>query len=53
VYCPRKKLNRYLWLVPFNDLMNTVIRQLSLFTNTVRWKDRGFRIFKGGVKWLS
>jgi ceramide glucosyltransferase len=43
-----RELNRVLWLIPFNDLMNTLIWLLSLFTDTVRWKERKFRVFKGG-----
>lgn len=42
------ELNRYLWLIPFNDLMNTLIWLLSFFTDTVHWKGRRFRVLKGG-----
>jgi ceramide glucosyltransferase len=43
-----RELSRYLWLIPFNDLMNTLIWLLSLFTDTVRWKERRFRVLQGG-----
>ena len=43
-----EELTRYLWLVPLNSLFNTAIWGLSLFTNTVHWKDRRFRVLKGG-----
>jgi ceramide glucosyltransferase len=43
-----KELNRYFWLVPFNDLVNTLVWLLSLFTDTVHWKGRKFRVLKGG-----
>jgi ceramide glucosyltransferase len=43
-----RELNRYLWLIPFNDLMNTLIWLLSFMTDTVRWKERRFRVLKGG-----
>jgi ceramide glucosyltransferase len=43
-----RELNRYLWLIPFNDLLNTLIWLLSLLTDTVRWKERRFRVLKGG-----
>ncbi len=39
---------RYFWLVPLNSLLNTVIWFLSLFINTVHWKNRRFRVLKGG-----
>jgi ceramide glucosyltransferase len=42
------ELNRYLWLVPLNDLLNSLIWLLSLFTDRVEWKDRRFRVLKGG-----
>ncbi len=42
------EVTRYFWLVPFNSLLNTVIWFLSLFINTVHWKNRQFRILKGG-----
>jgi ceramide glucosyltransferase len=38
----------YFWLIPMNDLLNSVIWFLSLFINTVRWKNRQFRVLKGG-----
>jgi len=43
-----RELSRYLWLVPFNDLMNTFIWMLSFLTDTVYWKERKFRVLKGG-----
>jgi ceramide glucosyltransferase len=43
-----RELSRYLGLIPLNDLMNTLIWSLSLFTDTVRWGERRFRVFKGG-----
>jgi ceramide glucosyltransferase len=43
-----RELSRYLWFIPFNDLLNTLIWLLSLFTDTVRWKERRFRVLKGG-----
>jgi len=43
-----KEVTRYLWLIPFNDLLNTVIWFLSLFVNTVHWKGHRFRVLKGG-----
>jgi ceramide glucosyltransferase len=43
-----RELNRYLWLIPFNDLLNSIIWLLSLLTDTVRWKERRFRVLKGG-----
>jgi ceramide glucosyltransferase len=42
------ELNRYLWWIPLNDLANTLIWLLSLFTDTVRWKGRRFRVLTGG-----
>jgi ceramide glucosyltransferase len=38
----------YFWLVPLNSLLNTGIWFLSLFINTVHWKNHRFRILKGG-----
>jgi ceramide glucosyltransferase len=43
-----RELSRYLALIPLNDLMNTLFWSLSLFTGTVRWEERKFRVFKGG-----
>jgi ceramide glucosyltransferase len=43
-----RELNRYLGLIPMNDLMNTLFWLLSLFTDTVRWEERRYRVFKGG-----
>ena len=43
-----REVTRYLWLIPLNDLMNSLIWLLSLFMNTVHWKGRRFRILKGG-----
>jgi ceramide glucosyltransferase len=42
------EVTRYFWLIPMNDLLNSVIWFLSFFINTVRWKDRQFRVLKGG-----
>ena len=39
---------RYLWLIPLNDLLNTITWFLSFFVNTVHWRDRRFRVLKGG-----
>jgi len=38
----------YLWLIPFNDLLNTVLWFASLLTNTVHWRGRRFRVLRGG-----
>ncbi len=43
-----KDVTRYFWLVPLNSLLNTLIWFLSLFINTVQWKNRRFRVLKGG-----
>jgi ceramide glucosyltransferase len=43
-----KEVNAYLWLIPFNDILNTIFWFLSFFVNTVHWKHRRFRILKGG-----
>jgi ceramide glucosyltransferase len=42
------EVNRFLWLIPLKDLWNSVIWVISLFANTVRWKNRRFRVRKGG-----
>lgn len=42
------EVTRYFWLIPMNDLLNGVIWFLSLFINTVHWKNRWFRVVKGG-----
>jgi len=41
------EVTRYFWLIPMNDLLNSIIWFLSLFINTVHWKDRQFRVLKG------
>lgn len=43
-----RELNRYFWLIPLNDLLNSLIWLLSLFTHKVTWKGRRFRVLKGG-----
>lgn len=43
-----RELNRYIWLTPFNDLLNSLFWLLSIFCNTVEWKGRRFRLLKGG-----
>lgn len=43
-----EEVTRYFWLVPFNSLLNTGIWFLSLFVNTVHWRNRLFRVLKGG-----
>jgi ceramide glucosyltransferase len=43
-----REIDRYLYLVPLNDLLNTGIWFLSLFHRTVRWKSRRFRVLAGG-----
>ena len=42
------ELTRYFWLIPFNDLLNTILWFLSLLTNTVYWRGRRFRVLRGG-----
>ena len=39
---------RYQWLLPARDLLNSIIWLMSLFMNTVRWKNRRFKVLKGG-----
>jgi ceramide glucosyltransferase len=43
-----RELSRYLWMVPLNDLVYTLIWLLSLFTDKVTWKGRRFRALRGG-----
>ncbi len=43
-----EEVARYFWLVPLNSLLNTGIWFLSLFVNTVHWRNRQFRVLKGG-----
>jgi ceramide glucosyltransferase len=42
------ELNRYFWLIPINDLFNTLVWFLSLFVYKVHWKDRWFRVYRDG-----
>jgi ceramide glucosyltransferase len=42
------EVTRYFWLIPINDLFNSIIWFLSLFINTVHWKNRQFRVLKRG-----
>lgn len=42
------EIARYQWLLPAKDLLNSVIWLMSLFMNTVRWKNRRFKVLKGG-----
>jgi len=39
---------KYKWLLPAKDLLNSLIWLMSLFMNTVRWKNRRFKVLKGG-----
>ncbi len=41
-------VGRYLWVVPFKDLWNSINWLISLFVNTVHWKHRRFRLLRGG-----
>lgn len=43
-----REVNRYLWLIPLSDLVNTLFWLVSLFTKKVQWKGRTFRLLKGG-----
>jgi ceramide glucosyltransferase len=43
-----RRIIRYAWLLPVKDLLNTLVWFLSLFTNTVSWRGRRFRILKSG-----
>jgi len=38
----------YCWLVPFNDILNTLFWFLSFFVTVLHWKHRRFRIFSSG-----
>ncbi len=43
-----REIGRYFWLIPFNDLLNTLIWALSLLRNTVQWRQRRFYVLAGG-----
>lgn len=43
-----REVQRYLWLLPFRDLLHSVIWLLSLVTDTVKWGDRQFRVARDG-----
>ncbi len=38
----------YFWLIPANDMLNTLLWLISLFTNTVVWKNHRFRVLRDG-----
>ncbi len=38
----------FFWLIPFNDMLNTLLWILSLFKNTVKWQRRRYRVFRDG-----
>jgi ceramide glucosyltransferase len=39
---------RFLWFVPFRDLMSTVLRLAGFFGGTVVWRGERFRLERGG-----
>ena len=43
-----REVTPYFWLIPFNDFLNSVFWFASLFVNTVHWRERRFRVFRGG-----
>lgn len=43
-----REIVRYFWLVPVKDVTQTVIWLVSLFSSTVRWRNRRFRVLKNG-----
>jgi ceramide glucosyltransferase len=42
------ELNRFLWLIPVNDVFNSFIWFLSFFVDKVHWKDRRFLVTRDG-----
>ncbi len=49
VYCLREtSTKRWLWLIPVRDMVNFGLWCYGLFGDTVRWRDRCFKLTAGG-----
>ena len=44
-----REIDSYLWLLPLSDLLGTLLWGLSFCSRTVWWKERRFRVLKGGA----
>lgn len=44
----RFEIPPFFWLIPFNDMLNTLLWILSLFKNSVKWQTRRYRVFRDG-----